>query len=95
MKRTFVWLLVLCSFPSVFALDTTFTYQGRLNDSNGPASGTYDFRFVLFDSITKEVFRHPSSRRTLRIPTDMAASCVETTTKLQRLWNTGMLRMKC
>ena len=33
---------------STFAQGTAFTYQGRLNDGANPASGTYDFRFKLF-----------------------------------------------
>lgn len=31
-------------------LGTAFTYQGRLNDGGGPADGTYDLRFILFDA---------------------------------------------
>lgn len=33
---------------TVFAQATAFTYQGRLDDSGGPAQGTYDFCFKLF-----------------------------------------------
>ena len=29
---------------------TTFTYQGYLEEDGGPAAGTYDLRFVLYDS---------------------------------------------
>ena len=29
-------------------LDSSFTYQGQLNDVNGPANGDYDFSFRLF-----------------------------------------------
>lgn len=31
---------------------TGFTYQGRLTDAGNPASGSYDFRFTLFDAPT-------------------------------------------
>lgn len=31
------------------ALGTAFTYQGRLNDANGPVTGTCDFTFELYD----------------------------------------------
>src|SRR5678815_1392546 len=31
-------------------LGTAFTYQGRLNDAAGPASGNYDLRFSVFDA---------------------------------------------
>jgi hypothetical protein len=29
---------------------TSFTYQGRLTDAGNPATGSYDFRFTLFDA---------------------------------------------
>lgn len=31
-------------------IDTTFTYQGHLNDEGVPATGVYDLRFRLYDS---------------------------------------------
>ena len=37
-----------CSQPTL-AQDTAFTYQGRLNDANGPTAGAYDLRFAIFD----------------------------------------------
>lgn len=33
-------------------LGTAFTYQGRLTDSGGPATGLYDFQFALCDAAT-------------------------------------------
>ena len=33
-------------------MGTGFTYQGRLTDSFGPADGSYDFTFSLFDALT-------------------------------------------
>jgi formylglycine-generating enzyme required for sulfatase activity len=48
------WLTVLAfsmislSTSTVFAQGTAFTYQGRLNSSGNPASGSYDFRFKLY-----------------------------------------------
>ncbi|MHC4623534.1 MAG: hypothetical protein ACYS4W_06485, partial [Planctomycetota bacterium] len=33
-------------------MGTTFTYQGRLMDSNSPAEGEYDFEFTLYDANT-------------------------------------------
>jgi hypothetical protein len=32
------------------ALGNAFTYQGRLTESNAPATGTYDLRFTIFGS---------------------------------------------
>jgi len=37
---------------TIFAQGTAFTYQGRLNDSTGPATGTYDLRFTIYDAPT-------------------------------------------
>jgi len=37
---------------TTFAQGTAFTYQGRLNDAGGPASGTYDLRFAIYDATT-------------------------------------------
>ncbi len=33
-------------------IDSSFTYQGQLNDTNGPVNGDYDFSFRLFRSAT-------------------------------------------
>lgn len=45
-------LTVMSSFDSQLSIahaqGTAFTYQGRLNSSNSPASGTYNFAFELF-----------------------------------------------
>jgi trimeric autotransporter adhesin len=39
--------------PSISSpVETTFTYQGRLNQDGEPAGGTFDFEFYLFDSLT-------------------------------------------
>ncbi len=35
-----------------FAQGTAFTYQGRLNDDANPATGIYDLRFAIYDSLT-------------------------------------------
>ena len=35
---------------ALFAQVTAFTYQGRLAENGNPASGAYEFRFVLFDA---------------------------------------------
>ncbi|HZW09468.1 MAG TPA: hypothetical protein VFF69_06150 [Phycisphaerales bacterium] len=37
---------------SVAAQPTAFTYQGSLRDGGGPADGSYDFRFGLYDAET-------------------------------------------
>ena len=37
-------------FASVRAQGTAFTYQGRLNSGGGPAGGSYDLTFTLYDS---------------------------------------------
>src|SRR5713101_563785 len=48
-------LLVLLStlhpqLATLFAQDTAFTYQGRLNEGANPATGIYDLRFTIYDS---------------------------------------------
>lgn len=42
-------LALLCA-SLVHAQDTSFTYQGRLQNNGTPANGVYDLRFELFDS---------------------------------------------
>ena len=47
----FSLLLSAFIFPlSAFSQGTAFTYQGRLNDANGPATGIYDLRFGIYDA---------------------------------------------
>ena len=41
-------LLALC--PAGLAQGTAFTYQGRLNNNNGPANGSYDLTFTLYNT---------------------------------------------
>ena len=49
--NAFVFALLASALcvPAV-AQNTAFTYQGRLNDNGSPATGSFDLRFVLFDS---------------------------------------------
>lgn len=46
-RRLLLLLALVVPFSSVLALDTSFTYQGRLNNGSGPANGLYDFQFAL------------------------------------------------
>ena len=41
----FVWLTA----ASVFAQNTSFTYQGKLTQNGTPANGSYEMRFTLYD----------------------------------------------
>src|SRR5438105_15936304 len=43
-------LVLLMSAATATAQTTSFTYQGRLTDSNNPANGNYDLQFALFDN---------------------------------------------
>jgi len=44
-------LLALLAAPSEAApLGTAFTYQGRLTDGSGPATGNYDLQFIMRDA---------------------------------------------
>ncbi len=55
------WLAITALFISnlqlgtVYAQGTAFTYQGQLNDSGSPASGTYSLTFTLFKTNTSGV----------------------------------------
>jgi hypothetical protein len=50
-----VWLLLAtlnAHLATVLAQGTAFTYQGRLNSSGSPASGSYDLVFTLYNTNT-------------------------------------------
>jgi len=51
------FLFTMCSLQlsTARAQGTAFTYQGRLNDSGGAASGTYNLKFSLFNTNTTGV----------------------------------------
>ncbi|MBK7997591.1 MAG: hypothetical protein IPK15_02355 [Verrucomicrobia bacterium] len=44
-------LLAAVVLPKAAAQGTAFTFQGRLNDGAGPATGNYDLRFTLHDTL--------------------------------------------
>ena len=50
LRSAVLLLLLAAGLPPISALaqGTAFTYQGRLNDANGPASGNFDLTFTLF-----------------------------------------------
>ena len=45
-----ITLTILSIARNLCAQGTAFTYQGRLNDGNNPANGSYDLRFIGYDS---------------------------------------------
>ena len=49
--QLFVLILVVCAVTSR-AQTTSFTYQGKLSDGGGPATGSYDFQFTLWDALS-------------------------------------------
>ena len=54
-KHNSTGLILLCLYATLggaFAQGTAFTYQGRLADNGAAATGTYEFRFALFDSLS-------------------------------------------
>src|SRR2546423_7394447 len=54
-KRIFAVFTLLALGPPLAVavpLGSAFTYQGRLTASNSPATGLYDFQFVLYDAAT-------------------------------------------
>jgi Chaperone of endosialidase len=50
--QTLIVLALLVGSQSAFGLGSGFTYQGRLTDLGGPANGTYDLTFSVFDVST-------------------------------------------
>ena len=51
-KSLLLAMLALGLTSNAFPQGTTaFTYQGRLNDSGGPANGSYDLRFTVYDTV--------------------------------------------
>ncbi len=59
MKKSLQWasaFLLLASFTTSFytvqAQGTAFTYQGRLNIGNSPATGVYDMQFALSNAVS-------------------------------------------
>ena len=42
----------MCFSFAALAQITAFTYQGRLSDGGSPATGTYEFQFTLWDSLS-------------------------------------------
>ena len=50
----FLLALITLNLPlgRAFAQSTAFTYQGRLNDASGPATGLYDLAFTLYTDPT-------------------------------------------
>jgi hypothetical protein len=49
--QLFALVLTLCAVTSR-AQTTSFTYQGKLSDGGGPATGAYDFQFTLWDALS-------------------------------------------
>src|SRR5436190_992183 len=43
-------LLIKVISVNAAAQGTSFSYQGRLNDANGPATGIYEFQFSIYDA---------------------------------------------
>jgi hypothetical protein len=52
LRIVFLTSLAFCGLctGAAFAQSSSFTYQGRLNDHGGVASGSYDLIFTLYDS---------------------------------------------
>ena len=52
LQSLLIGLALIASATVAPAQTTAFTYQGRLHDGTGPANGTYNLRFALFDALT-------------------------------------------
>lgn len=49
---TLFFILICLTAGAVQAQNTTFAYQGSLNDGGSPANGPYDLQFKLFDALS-------------------------------------------
>lgn len=47
------WVMLLSLLPCIDAQTSSFTFQGRLTDGGGPATGLYSFRFTLMDAASE------------------------------------------
>ncbi len=47
-----VWMLMPVWIHAAPAVGTAFTYQGRLTMAGAPATGSYDFKFTLYNALT-------------------------------------------
>ncbi len=54
MKRILIYIFVMTIFTGLAQAqtDTTFTYQGELNESGNPANGSYNVDFALWDALS-------------------------------------------
>ncbi len=53
--KILIGLACLAGVSLAHAQSTAFTYQGRLNDGAGAATGSYDLTFALFDAANSGV----------------------------------------
>ena len=65
MRVTLALLASLALSLAAHAQSTAFTYEGRLNEANTPATGTYEMRFMLFSAATNGL---PASKPILVAP---------------------------
>lgn len=54
-KSFVVFLAFAAQYSTAMAQATAFNYNGRLSSNGGPASGTYNFTFTLFNSLSNGV----------------------------------------
>lgn len=70
----------LClSVSAALGQETTFTYQGRLQDGSAAANGSYDFQFTLWDAMSGGTQQPPPSPITVTRTSVQVASGVFTT----------------
>ncbi|HQY68741.1 MAG TPA: hypothetical protein PLD38_15810, partial [Pyrinomonadaceae bacterium] len=50
-RAVLVLTLILCSSMIGLTQSTEITYQGQLQNASAPATGSFDFEFVLFDAV--------------------------------------------
>jgi len=74
------WLLAV-SFGRAYS-STAFTYQGSLRDSTGPASGVYDFRFIVYAAATGGEGLTPGVTNTLSVTNGLFTAVLDAGTNV-------------
>jgi uncharacterized coiled-coil protein SlyX len=65
-------------FSTAHAQGTGFTYQGRLNNSSGPANGSYDLKFTLFNTnVTGVAYAGPVTNSAVAVTNGLLTTAVD------------------
>jgi hypothetical protein len=95
LKYVALALLALFTFqihcPAFSLLGTGFTYQGRLNDGTGPATGTYDLVFTVYDFTNQpgDVIAGPITNSAIAVSNGLFTTTIDFGTNTLDAFNLG------